>query len=512
MADDKHTEKPAAETSSVSSVEKQEAPAAAPAAGAATAAKPEELSKANDRTSDDSKSEEKKTTTATEGPKKTNDDPASDDSKSDLLALKKVSFNDNHISLPEKLSNPPSDDNLVKSPSILKPVKPPAKPPRPLSPKEQAKKTLKEAFPSIEEKYVIAVLIASDGDLDPAFNALLYLSDPNSHIEIPEPKTAKPPVPPKSYQRSLQLEEDERLARRLAREFNQHPSRPPRPARPARSTRPGQQQQQPSRHRDSTTDDDEDPDVLNSFLDEDLPQIKKQFEKGFEETKQKFGTFFSGFTKQFQDFNDSNNVPNSKPSRVNRDDRHENYGFGNKNSGNNSSNSNNNSNNNSENRLFGALGSLGSPPTSARSSATFRRDRNYDDDLDDVNHQYSTITLTNNDKDLPDVPIVGSKIETNQSKPSLEKKNSTDLYGTPKISSGQFDDSDRPAEVNNKKRGNTESNNGNGNSNSNNNNNNNKWEPLTDVAPVPVTDDAFLVTSSDDEDDDEPQTKQSEKK
>jgi hypothetical protein len=50
---------------------------------------------------------------------------------------------------------------------------PPPKPPRPLSPQQQAENTLKEAFPSIDAAVVKAVLMASGGRVEPAFNALL---------------------------------------------------------------------------------------------------------------------------------------------------------------------------------------------------------------------------------------------------------------------------------------------------------------------------------------------------
>jgi len=50
---------------------------------------------------------------------------------------------------------------------------PPAKPPRPLSPQQQAENTLKEAFPAIDAAVVKAVLHASGGRVEPAFNALL---------------------------------------------------------------------------------------------------------------------------------------------------------------------------------------------------------------------------------------------------------------------------------------------------------------------------------------------------
>jgi hypothetical protein len=53
---------------------------------------------------------------------------------------------------------------------------PPPKPPRPLSPQQQAENTLKEAFPSIDAAVVKAVLTASGGRVEPAFNALLGMT------------------------------------------------------------------------------------------------------------------------------------------------------------------------------------------------------------------------------------------------------------------------------------------------------------------------------------------------
>lgn len=42
-----------------------------------------------------------------------------------------------------------------------------------MSPREQAEQTLREAFPTIEASVVRAVLVASGGQVEPAFNALL---------------------------------------------------------------------------------------------------------------------------------------------------------------------------------------------------------------------------------------------------------------------------------------------------------------------------------------------------
>lgn len=50
---------------------------------------------------------------------------------------------------------------------------PPPKPPRPMSPQQQAQATLQEAFPSIDVPIVRAVLVASGGQIEPAFTALL---------------------------------------------------------------------------------------------------------------------------------------------------------------------------------------------------------------------------------------------------------------------------------------------------------------------------------------------------
>lgn len=55
---------------------------------------------------------------------------------------------------------------------------PPPKPPRPVSQEQQAENTLKEAFPSIDAAVVKAVLRASGGKVEPAFNALLGGSRP----------------------------------------------------------------------------------------------------------------------------------------------------------------------------------------------------------------------------------------------------------------------------------------------------------------------------------------------
>ena len=50
---------------------------------------------------------------------------------------------------------------------------PPPKPPRPMTEQQKHVMMLKDAFPSVEESVIKAILTASRGQLEPAFNALL---------------------------------------------------------------------------------------------------------------------------------------------------------------------------------------------------------------------------------------------------------------------------------------------------------------------------------------------------
>ena len=82
-------------------------------------------------------------------------------------------------------------------------------------------KQLQDAFPSIEEKYIRAIIIASKGSMDPAFNALLYLSDPKSGADIPLPSKQPSPSPSLPSRKKLtQLEQDELLAKQLNDQYN----------------------------------------------------------------------------------------------------------------------------------------------------------------------------------------------------------------------------------------------------------------------------------------------------
>lgn len=68
---------------------------------------------------------------------------------------------DGHEEPSTSTTSPPAGEN------------PPPKPSRPLSPQQQAEMMLAEAFPTVEPSVIKAVLIASRGDIEPAFNALL---------------------------------------------------------------------------------------------------------------------------------------------------------------------------------------------------------------------------------------------------------------------------------------------------------------------------------------------------
>lgn len=168
---------------------------------------------------------------------------------------------------------------------------PPPKPPRPLSPQQQAENTLKEAFPSIDAAVVKAVLAASGGKVEPAFNALLGMSDPDAiREEIP------PPQPPRPAQRVgstplSQLEADEQYARQLAEhygggEFRGGSRGPPR--------QPGRRQSEED----------------YSFIDDDLPIIRDNIKKGFLETQTKVNGWITQLKKKI-DGDDEEGGPSS---------------------------------------------------------------------------------------------------------------------------------------------------------------------------------------------------------
>ena len=172
---------------------------------------------------------------------------------------------------------------------------PPTKPPRPLSPNQQAENTLIEAFPTIDTKVVKAVLTASGGKIEPAFNALLSMSDENFNPgEEAAPAPAQPPRPAlrqtqQSQQPLSQLEADELYARQLAEQYNAGGQRSQTRynQREPGSRRPNQQRQY--------QDDDENE---RSFFDDELPEIGRNIQQGFLETQKRVNSWITTFKKK----------------------------------------------------------------------------------------------------------------------------------------------------------------------------------------------------------------------
>lgn len=233
---------------------------------------------------------------------------------------------------------------------------PPAKPQRPASPRSQAKKTLKEAFPSIEEKYITMALIASQGVLDPAFNALLYLSDPSSEIEIPNPVTR--------HTSQNQVESDEALARRLAKEYSRSSRRSERRSEARSQPRSGNYRAPPNEASDEE-------DMFERFMEKDLPEIKDQFNKNVEDAKTKISGWLGGFT---QKYNEDGSSMQSQP-------------------------------------LFSAFGQGGA----GGERASMESDKKSNFQRSDLNEQVSGITISNNDEEQDVAPPKPARRTENRS-------------------------------------------------------------------------------------------------
>ncbi|KAK9237208.1 hypothetical protein V1525DRAFT_169599 [Lipomyces kononenkoae] len=176
---------------------------------------------------------------------------------------------------------------------------PPSRPPRPLSPFSQAHKTLKEAFPNIDENVIKAVLIASGGQIHPAFNALLSMSDPGFKPDLP----ARPGPQKQQPSQNKQLEADEAYARQLAAELNggSQPRSSRRsqgePQRGQFNRRPDQRSGRSQNNSGSEYYEDES-DKNWSFFDDDLPIIKENLIQGFNETRTRVNEWVANFKKK----------------------------------------------------------------------------------------------------------------------------------------------------------------------------------------------------------------------
>ncbi|KAL6236419.1 hypothetical protein BDW75DRAFT_229483 [Aspergillus navahoensis] len=166
----------------------------------------------------------------------------------------------------------------------------PPKPPRPLSPRQQAENTLKEAFPSVEVSIIKAVLVASSYDVERAFHALLGMTDPNASAQ----DDYVPPKPPRPSATQRQLEADELYARQLAQHYN----------RRAQPPRGGDEAYRRQRHLDDAAEEKE-----YNFFDDDLPVIRENIRKGFLDTQSKVSSWVQSLKKKIDGEEEDEDTP-----------------------------------------------------------------------------------------------------------------------------------------------------------------------------------------------------------
>ncbi|KIL85677.1 hypothetical protein FAVG1_11172 [Fusarium avenaceum] len=170
----------------------------------------------------------------------------------------------------------------------------PPKPPRPMSEAQKNEGILKEAFPGVELSVIKAVLRASGGRVEPAFNALLEMTDPDAAQNEPADEVP-PPQPPRPQNRSQmsQLEADELYARQLAEHFDNVGSYESRTANRGGND---ERQRQGQHGQDQWGDDRE-----HSFIDDDLPVIRDNLRKGFFETQEKVNGWITNLKKKIEE-------------------------------------------------------------------------------------------------------------------------------------------------------------------------------------------------------------------
>lgn len=181
-----------------------------------------------------------------------------------------------------------------------------------MSPREQAENTLKEAFPTIDPGVVRAVLTASGGNVEPAFAALLEMSDPDAaQREQPPPRPPRPAQKPTAEM--SQLEADEMYARQLAEQYDS--SRPTQSRDRYNSDLPGSRPGRPGAHPDpddpqyhwrSFIDGAQDfrkefNEAANEIWTDDLPEIRDNIRKGFFETQKTVNGWISNLKKNFEE-------------------------------------------------------------------------------------------------------------------------------------------------------------------------------------------------------------------
>jgi len=185
---------------------------------------------------------------------------------------------------------------------------PPPKPPRPSTETQRNEQILKEAFPSIDMPIIKAVLTASRGQIEPAFNALLEMTDPEAARDDdnpppPPPRPVAQPVGPTTTAQSP-LEADEMYARRLAEHFENVGAYEARTSNNMNNRRSPNSHHGMPRGRQQTglkPNELHDDDREHSFLDDDLPVIKEQLRKGFLETQTKVNSWITTLKKKIDE-------------------------------------------------------------------------------------------------------------------------------------------------------------------------------------------------------------------
>jgi hypothetical protein len=226
------------------------------------------------------------------------------------------------------------------TPAPLPKDEPPKKPTRPLSQREQNENTLREAFPTIDAAVVKAVLTASRGEVEPAFNALLGMSDPDAAKDTEVPP-AKPPRP--TTTKLTQLEADEQYARQLAEHYSgaNDQNRPPRTSsryneqlQGSRIGKPGAKPNPDDVPWRSFIDGERNPRARPTLGDQvsshwtpldDLPEIRDNIKKGFFETQSTVNKWLGNLKKKIDGDEDGEDF-NSQPARPAQGYNQQSYG------------------------------------------------------------------------------------------------------------------------------------------------------------------------------------------
>lgn len=177
----------------------------------------------------------------------------------------------------------------------------PQRPPRPLTEAQKNVMILKEAFPTVDNSVIKAVLRASGGQIEPAFNALLEMTDPDAVKD--EGQEVPPPQPPRPQGRAQisQVEADELYARQLAEHYDNVGAYETRTSSRTRNAAPNQGWDGDERE--------------HSFIDDDLPAIRENLRKGFLDTQTKVNSWITNIRKKIEESFDETEEDSQRPGQ-----------------------------------------------------------------------------------------------------------------------------------------------------------------------------------------------------